>query len=100
DVASGEAADNLTRDIWRSHRLRDMYRNSARDSFVTGTQPVMVEWDDTGGPLVHEQAFNSDTGAMEPKFSLVSGAEGLEGEGGNFGLKPRYKKQGDLKFTY
>lgn len=100
DVASGEAADNLTRDIWRAHRLRDMYRNSARDSFVTGTQPIMVEWDDTGGAFVHEQAFNPETGAMEPKFSLVTGEPGVEGEGPNFSLKPRYKKQGDLRFTY
>lgn len=95
DVAAGEAADNLARDIWRSHRLRSMYRNCARDAFVTGTQPMLCEWDDTAGPFVHEQKFDAEAGGMVPMFTATTGPEAPEP-----GLAPRYKKQGDLRFTY
>lgn len=77
DLASGEAANELTEHQWRFHQLTRKYESTARAAFSTGTSFVLVEWDRSKGPL------------------YVSGASvGEDGE-----IVPTHAMQGDLRFT-
>lgn len=86
DSAASEAGDAVLRDVWRAHKLASMYRDSARDVFVTGSQPILVEWDDSAGRPVPATKFDEALGVEVPDV----------GEDG----KPKTRREGDLLFTY
>lgn len=51
DAAASTVADAILNFMWTQHRLTAVYRQSGRDSFLTGMCPILVEWDPTAGEV-------------------------------------------------
>ena len=95
DSAASEAANSILDYYWRQYRLVELYRDSARDALVTGTVPILVEWDSAAGAQIVKTHPDPMTGAPVPEFTMVEDPTAPEG----FKVEPARKRQGDLKFT-
>lgn len=72
DSAASKSADAVLDYYWRQKRLTEVYRNSARDAFITGTAPVLVEWDESAGAEVDKTRTDPNTGEEVPETIPVA----------------------------
>jgi len=81
-AAAGECARAFLDKVWEQHRLADLYQDTAKSSFYLGTDFILLEHDETAGPL--GPILRPDgTPVMEaiPDDEASEGADDEAGEG-------------------
>lgn len=89
DTAAAQAGDTILDYYWTQNRLVETYRSSARDAFITGSSPVLVEWDTQAGRI--QPVLGADG---TPEFSLVDDPSSPLG----INFQPKEEAVGDLRF--
>lgn len=71
DSGAQQAGHYLLDHIWRHHRLDSHYRSSGRKTYLTGSDFLMWEWDETAGPPGRNASMSMDgLGSPAPSGDL------------------------------